>query len=357
MSVLPPLNILAAYRGIDPYGQEANRNALAAGLMPQPQTQPQGGGWDRDMVLPFARQTDQRGNVLRGGGMFGSDWHFAAPQFVADIANAAVAMRNNVFSGKPITTDEMIGHAGAVVGPMAGVGMTRVMMAPRGSSELGIFGGRLAKTADHAALARAEQMAAQGVPREQIWNETGWFQGVDGKWRFEIDDSGFKFTPGRHTGIRSLGMTHEALSASYPETTAQRSYNMDIYPEASRLANFGPDVQFGGGGTDRTGNVRMVATEGHANKSSDMLHELQHGAQIDEGFARGGSPKEFERGGELNSERGWFEAPADAYRRLSGEVEARAVQARQNLTADQRRARPPWLDYDVQEGKQIVRFR
>lgn len=139
MSVLPPLNILAAYRGIDPYGQEANRNALAAGLMPQPQTQPQGGGWDRDMVLPFARQTDQRGNVLRGGGMFGSDWHFAAPQFVADMGNAAVAMRDNVFGGRPTTTNDMIAHAGAVVGPMMAGGY--VMPKPR--NVLGSGGGRV----------------------------------------------------------------------------------------------------------------------------------------------------------------------------------------------------------------------
>jgi len=38
-------------------------------------------------------------------------------------------------------------------------------------------------------------------------------------------------------------------------------------------------------------------------------------------------------------------------------VEARAVEARRDLTPEQRRARPPWLDYDVPEGDQIVRFR
>jgi hypothetical protein len=48
--------------------------------------------------------------------------------------------------------------------------------------------------------------------------------------------------------------------------------------------------------------------------------------------------------------------PQDLYRRHAGEVEARAVQARMNLTPDERRARPPWLDYDVPEGQQIVRF-
>jgi hypothetical protein len=36
----------------------------------------------------------------------------------------------------------------------------------------GIFGGRLAKTADQAALTRAEDLAAKGAPKEQIWKET-----------------------------------------------------------------------------------------------------------------------------------------------------------------------------------------
>lgn len=44
------------------------------------------------------------------------------------------------------------------------------------------------------------------------------------------------------------------------------------------------------------------------------------------------------------------------YKRTAGEVEARATQARRDLTADQRRARPPWLDYDVSESDQIVRY-
>lgn len=46
---------------------------------------------------------------------------------------------------------------------------------------------------------------------------------------------------------------------------------------------------------------------------------------------------------------------ADEYRRLAGEVEARAVEARADLTREQRRARAPWLDYDVPEAQQIVR--
>jgi hypothetical protein len=49
--------------------------------------------------------------------------------------------------------------------------------------------------------------------------------------------------------------------------------------------------------------------------------------------------------------------PREAYRRLAGEVEARTTQKRMDMTADERKARYPWLDYDVPEDQQIVRFR
>lgn len=50
------------------------------------------------------------------------------------------------------------------------------------------FGGITARTADHAALTRAGEMMAEGKSNEEIRKETGWFRGVDGKWRFEISD-------------------------------------------------------------------------------------------------------------------------------------------------------------------------
>ena len=49
--------------------------------------------------------------------------------------------------------------------------------------------------------------------------------------------------------------------------------------------------------------------------------------------------------------------PYEAYRRLAGEVEARTTQKRMDMTAEERKARYPWLDYDVPENQQIVKFR
>ena len=42
-----------------------------------------------------------------------------------------------------------------------------------------------------------------------------------------------------------------------------------------------------------------------------------------------------------------YMTPEEAYRHLGGEAEARAVQARQNLTPRQRRQTPPWESYDL----------
>jgi hypothetical protein len=55
---------------------------------------------------------------------------------------------------------------------------------------LGSLVGKLSHNPAHvAAIKRAEEMAAQGAPREDIWRETLSFQAPDGHWKHEIDDS------------------------------------------------------------------------------------------------------------------------------------------------------------------------
>ncbi len=51
------------------------------------------------------------------------------------------------------------------------------------------FAGENAKTADHSSLAEAKSAVKNGVDPEIVRKQTGWFQGADDKWRFEIDDS------------------------------------------------------------------------------------------------------------------------------------------------------------------------
>ena len=56
-------------------------------------------------------------------------------------------------------------------------------------NKMKIFAGKGAKTADIPKLEKAQDMAKAGSPREAIWKETGWWQGPDKQWRFEIPDN------------------------------------------------------------------------------------------------------------------------------------------------------------------------
>ena len=274
---------------------------------------------------------------------------------------------------------------GMAVGKMAGV-------SPIENNAAGVFGGRLARTADHQKLATAEEMAAKGVPREQIWNETGWFTGADGKWRFEIDDSGASLGSGATLG---QALSHKPLMNAYPSI---RDYEFDVRPLGRKqYGAFSP-----GDAPSGLPPSVSVSSDGKSGLSS-TLHEVQHGIQADEGFSKGAnqfgmSPEavkiykdirkrmatpmsldewatsQFD--GNVEAARASYKdyrktagkvtpqldriaqetAVEQAYRRSAGETEARAVQTRLPLTADQRAARPPWLDYDVPENQQIVRL-
>ena len=54
------------------------------------------------------------------------------------------------------------------------------------------YAGEKAENADKAALNTAKEMEKNGADAETIRQKTGWFRGADGKWRWEIDDSGMK---------------------------------------------------------------------------------------------------------------------------------------------------------------------
>ena len=149
------------------------------------------------------------------------------------------------------------------------------------------FAGVNAKTADKAALARAQNMEAEGASRNDIWDETGWFKGVDGKWRFEIDDSGATLT-GSKSGF--LGKTNPASERLLGDgrPVMEHSALYDAYPDL-----IGAHASISGkGGTyipSSKYNDEMIRA-GAEDPRSIMLHEAGgHGVQEREGFARGGS--------------------------------------------------------------------
>ena len=238
------------------------------------------------------------------------------------------------------------GNAGAPevgAGIMSGLGM----MSPMSPA---IFAGPMAKTANKTAMALAEQLQKRGASRDEIWNQTGWFQGADKKWRFEIPDQNLRVSKGEGTGLtgESGVIAHPELAAAYPDAQLSHSVKTGF-------------MQPFEGALDRSATPPMLsasAKTGGAARGA-VAHELQHFVQGQEGFARGTNPEaEARRLAAIMGGRDdlvMSNVADKMYHRNAGEVEARNVQNRLYLTPEQRRAAPPWMTQDVPDERQIIR--
>ncbi len=165
---------------------------------------------------------------------------------------------------------------------------TRGVSAARGSEGRKAFAGAKAATADKLKLETAEKMLAEGVDSETVRQETGWFKGYDGKWRFEIVDpiemiNTDKLYESRFTTLGEL-IEHPDLFAAYPDladiqvtfediSEGNGHYNRD-FDTISLSDNY--TKPFGAGGLLQT-----------------LTHEIQHAVQTREEFARGASPSKW----------------------------------------------------------------
>lgn len=127
------------------------------------------------------------------------------------------------------------------------------------------------------------------------------------------------------------------------------------YPELKNFEiEFTNDIRdYAKGSYDDKKDVLKINTkqfESEEDLLGTILHELQHKIQTKENFATGGSPAEF-----INEVRNPFEA-IGKYKKVSGEIEARDVQARMNLTPEQRRTTQPYASQNIPLKDQIVRF-
>jgi hypothetical protein len=241
-----------------------------------------------------------------------------------------------------------------------------------------IFAGPRARSADLKAMDRAKELEAAGRTRDDIWRETGWFRGIDGRWRFEIPDDKLDLrrvneNPKGYRPTTFSAFAHPMLKRAYefPERI-QGSIgpsNEGAYVQAAR--DFDPDTMHP---VMRTGYIRAKGRS-PADAKSTLAHELQHAVQMREGFTPGGSPELFTPE-QVAGERARLyqelednpddifgvyqthpsEARVGLYERLAGEVEARNVEKRLNMTPEERRAKPPWETEDVPFEQQIVRL-
>lgn len=301
----------------------------------------------------------------------------------------------------PVTTEQLIKPAADLAMTTAGISTP---FAEPGAA--GIFGGRLAKTADQAALAKAEEMTAQAAHPDDIFKQTGWFKGADDKWRFEIPDQTSKFTENpvtaslmRYDKPTTMGeaFSHPDLYAAYPQLQ-QAEFGVKYNP--AYKGTYQPPV-FGDPPSITLSNMLNLGE-----MRSTNLHELQHAVQDIEGFAKGGNtyglkpgtpawdiyqerlkamttPLDRDTFGKVAGYEGGVVPDGDwekylkviknpknfadraaqeygienAYRRQAGEVEARNVQTRLNRDPAVMKETPPSATQDVPNENQFVTFR
>lgn len=149
------------------------------------------------------------------------------------------------------------------------------------------FGGENARRADLDALEQAKKMELQGVAADTIFRETGWFTGADGKWRFEIDDSGARYDPRNQEGAvpgQTLAdfLQHDELFKNYPQLRKTRVEFEDL----------GRGLQ----GSYSRSTDTITLNESLRNAPEDVLvHEIQHAVQAAEGFAQGANERFWSR--------------------------------------------------------------
>lgn len=138
----------------------------------------------------------------------------------------------------------------------------------------------------------AEELRAKGVGAEAVRKQTGWHQGKDGKWRFELDDSRVQWKtdwdaiPEAKLFDKSTLSLGEVLDA--PELFAAYPDLKDVaFKKKAGFFDFFGRIQ----GWFNEDTNELTVTPYAQDPLSTALHEVQHWVQGKENFARGGNSK------------------------------------------------------------------
>ena len=236
-------------------------------------------------------------------------------------------------------------------------------------------------------LSVARKMEEEKKDAKAIKMATGWERGADGKWRYEMPDAKIKDTMdvgGGHIVKRydddmlwNGGKLYKVIDA--PELFKAYPQLKDVRIETDAIMN---DMPSNGEYNSKTNTITIHADE-LKYMNGILNHEIQHAIQDIEGFARGGSPrliigevkkklnevtkqirqlraegKEDEAKALIEKNRGLYNAyqkndDYNSYKSLAGEVEARNVSARLNMTPEERRKTLAESTEDVARKDQI----
>src|SRR5215211_2877861 len=215
----------------------------------------------------------------------------------------AAAGKLNVRDEEGRISPEVIAGMTDVAGAMPMAGMPFAM---KGAA--GVFGGRLAESANYKMLRRAEQMEATGAKRDDIWRATGWGRDKENNWFFEIPDDKARLSKGkllkhddpsmleRIAGKRQGGDERAPLTLGevYDHPTLYWAY-----PELRDIKVQTPSMGagYGGGYNEQTRTIKLnrELLERRPNPygwtpKSVLTHEIEHIIQGKEGFPGGGNP-------------------------------------------------------------------
>lgn len=236
-------------------------------------------------------------------------------------------------------------------------------------------------------LSVARKMEEEKKDAKAIKMATGWERGADGKWRYEIPDAKIKDTMDVGGGqivkryeddmLWNGGKLSDVIDA--PELFKSYPQLKDVRIDTDAIMN---DMPSHGEYDSKTNTITIHADE--LKYMNDILnHEIQHAIQGIEGFATGGSPttirgevkkrfdevttqikqlraegKEDEAKALIEKNRGLYNAYTknddfNSYKSLAGEVEARNVQERMNMTPEERRKTLAESTEDVARKDQI----
>lgn len=236
-------------------------------------------------------------------------------------------------------------------------------------------------------LSVARKMEEEKKDAKAIKMATGWERGADGKWRYEMPDAKIKDTMdvgGGHIVKRyeddmlwNGGKLSKVIDA--PELFKAYPQLKDVRIDTDAIMN---DMPSNGEYNAKTNTITIHADE-LKYMNSILNHEIQHVIQSIEGFDRGGSPrlvrgeikkrlaevtkqirqlraegKEDEAKAIVEKNRGLYNAyqandDYNSYKSLAGEVEARNVQERMNMSPEERRRTLAESTEDVARKDQI----
>lgn len=151
------------------------------------------------------------------------------------------------------------------------------------------YAGRNANGANLESLREAQEMQEAGADMESIRKATGWHEGMDGKWRFEINDSRMQLRTDA-ADIPNYTTLGELVDA--PEL-------FEAYPDMADLSVTFHTLEDGqnGGYSRKFDSIELSRDLKNRPEAllNSLIHEAQHAIQNREGFASGANPAYWNR--------------------------------------------------------------